>query len=197
MNKWCSKWFSNTTLSKSSETERWWLPTKPPEKADTLLPTLCRRKCPFIFCAKPKRTCENKSGRDHYRAAKAERGLWIPTAQRWELFPLNHTTGLLYPQKKILFLWEFLLWTEWQGDRNNSGTESVTFSISTTIYHHQIYYESIIKLTKPFLASIPQFKPCSTGLDLVGNVLDCIMAKNRKRAPFCQCEQTCNKNTFF
>lgn len=162
--------------------------TKPPEKADTLLSTLCWRKCPFIFWAKPKLTCENKSGRGHYGAAEPERGLWILTAQRWELFPPNHTSD----SETILFLWEPQLWTEWQGDRDNSGTESVTFGISTAMHRYQIYCESIIKLTKPFLASIPQFKLYGFGLDLVGNLLDCLTAKAPERG---RCFVSMNRQT--
>lgn len=56
----------------------------------------------------------------------------------------------------------------------------MTFSLSTVISRHKIFCESIIKLTKLFLSSIPQFKLCSIGLDLVGNLLDCLMSKKQR-----------------
>lgn len=118
--------FSNVTLSKSLETERWWLPTKPPEKADALLSALCRRKCP-----------NQPNQRQHVRTRVQEAIREDPARAR----PVNSDStkvGTFHPEphvalslssETILFLWELVLWTEWQRDGNNGGSQSVTFSI--------------------------------------------------------------------
>lgn len=103
---------------------------------------------------------QNQRERARTRAVESitERGLWVPTAQRWERLPLNHTTGSLYSFKISTSSGNSCRW------RNEKETDTMVvqkvrclaFHLQT--YHHQIYWESVIKLTKHSLASIPQFE---------------------------------------
>lgn len=97
--------------------------------------------------------------------------------------------GLTLSSETILFLWELMLWTQWQRDGNNGGTESVTFSI----YCYQSHCESIINWQNPFWTLYHS-------LNLM--VLDWILwemcleknNKHRKRKPFCHYDPHQNKD---
>lgn len=167
-------------LSKSSETERWWLPTKPPEKANTLCSILCSRKCPFIFFFEPNQ-------REHVRTRALEPSTEKPRqseaceSQRnkgGNFFSKPHV-GLTLSSETIHFLWELLLSTEWQEDRDNGGSESVAFNISAAIYHHQIWvwlkYKEVWLNNRTL--SAPHHKSFIPGSELLGTLLDCLTVR--------------------
>lgn len=87
--------------------------------------------------------------------------------------------GLTLSSETIHFLWELLLSTEWQEDRDNGGSESVAFNISAAIYHHQIWvwlkYKEVWLNNRTL--SAPHHKSFIPGSELLGTLLDCLIVR--------------------